>query len=65
MLLSKNHPPFSLVWQRDKNRIEVSLRSNGDLDVSKIASKFKGGGHKNAAGFSLPAGSKFPWEDIK
>lgn len=65
MLLSKKYPPFSLVWQRDKNVIGVSLRSNGDIDVSKIAVKFGGGGHPNAAGFSIPADSKFPWEDIK
>lgn len=64
-LLSKKYPPFSLVWQRDKNRIEVSLRSNGNLNVSEIAVKFGGGGHHNAAGFSLPANSKFPWKDVK
>lgn len=63
MRLSKKCPPFSLVWTRDKNRIEVSLRSNGDTDVSKIAVKFGGGGHPNAAGFSIPADSKFPWKD--
>lgn len=65
MLLSKKYPPFALIWQRDKTRIEVSLRSNGNIDVSKIASKFGGGGHPNAAGFSLSAHSKFPWEDVK
>lgn len=64
-LLAKKYPPFSLVWQRDKNRIEVSLRSNCRIDVSKIASKFGGGGHPNAAGFSLSANSKFPWKDVK
>lgn len=65
MLLSKKNPPFALVWHRDKNRIEVSLRSNGDLNVSKIALKFGGGGHPNATGFSLSADSKFPWKDVK
>lgn len=64
-LLAEKYSPFSLVWQRDKKRIEVSLRSNGDLDVSKIAFKFGGGGHRNAAGFSLSANSKFPWKDVK
>ena len=64
-LLSKKHPPFSLIWQRDKNRTEVSLRSNGSIDVSKIAAKFGGGGHHNAAGFSIPSDSKFPWKDVK
>lgn len=28
----------------------VSFRSKGDLDISKVAEKFGGGGHKNAAG---------------
>jgi len=31
---------------------QYSLRSHGDFDVSAIAKKFGGGGHKNAAGFS-------------
>jgi nanoRNase/pAp phosphatase (c-di-AMP/oligoRNAs hydrolase) len=32
----------------------VSLRSKGDFDVSAIAKRFGGGGHKNAAGFNIP-----------
>ncbi len=32
------------------NKSRVSLRSKGDIDVSKIASNFKGGGHFNSAG---------------
>ena len=35
-------------------RIRCSLRSRGPLDVSKIATKFGGGGHKTAAGTYLP-----------
>lgn len=34
----------------------VSLRSVGDVDVSRIASIYGGGGHKNAAGFSIEEG---------
>ena len=33
-----------------------SLRSDGDLDVSKLAALMGGGGHKNAAGFIVYAG---------
>lgn len=33
-------------------RFQYSLRSRGEFDVSKIAKKFGGGGHKNAAGIS-------------
>jgi len=35
-------------------RIRCSLRSTGAIDVSKIAEKFGGGGHKMAAGTFLP-----------
>ena len=35
-------------------RIKCSLRSQGDIDVRKIAEKFGGGGHANAAGAHLP-----------
>ena len=31
----------------------ISLRANGGYDVSEIASSFAGGGHKNAAGFTI------------
>ena len=34
-------------------KIRVSLRSNGDADVSKVALKFEGGGHIKAAGCSI------------
>lgn len=32
---------------------KASLRSKADIDVAKIARRFKGGGHKNAAGFVI------------
>ena len=35
-------------------RIRCSLRSKGGVDVSKIAEKFDGGGHRSAAGAYLP-----------
>jgi len=39
------------------NKIRVSLRSKGDIDVSIIAANFNGGGHKNAAGLTIVASS--------
>ena len=38
-----------------KDKRIYSLRSQGEngVDVSMIASKFGGGGHRNAAGFSI------------
>lgn len=38
-------------WQRADGQFQYSLRSVGDFDVSEIAKKYGGGGHKNAAGF--------------
>lgn len=37
----------------DGKLVKVSLRSNSSVDVSKIAEELGGGGHFNAAGFSL------------
>ena len=48
---------FALIWYYDHNdkNIKVSLRSFHDkIDVSEIAKKFGGGGHKKAGGFTLP-----------
>ena len=30
---------------------KVSMRSRGNIDANEVASRFGGGGHKNAAGF--------------
>jgi phosphoesterase RecJ-like protein len=35
----------------DNNYWKVSLRSKGNINVALVASLFKGGGHKNAAGY--------------
>ena len=35
------------------SRVRVSMRSKGNVDVSRIASKFGGGGHRAAAGLRL------------
>ena len=37
------------------NEWKASLRSKGDNDVARIAESFKGGGHKNAAGYEIKA----------
>jgi nanoRNase/pAp phosphatase (c-di-AMP/oligoRNAs hydrolase) len=34
-------------------RVDVSLYSVGDFDVAALAARFGGGGHRNAAGFSV------------
>jgi len=39
----------------DHQRFHVSLRSDGSVDVARIASDLGGGGHASAAGFSVDA----------
>jgi phosphoesterase RecJ-like protein len=38
------------IKQKTDTEYKVSLRANSDADMSKIAEKFNGGGHKGAAG---------------
>jgi oligoribonuclease NrnB/cAMP/cGMP phosphodiesterase (DHH superfamily) len=64
-ILSKKKPPFSIIWYQSRDKIHISLRSNGKVDVSKIAKRFGGGGHKAAAAFSIPLNKKLPWKIIK
>lgn len=41
----------ALFRELDDNYWKVSLRSKGDINVALVASRFDGGGHKNAAGY--------------
>ena len=41
------------IFLREEETYKISLRSNTDIDVSKIASSFGGGGHKKAAGCNI------------
>lgn len=46
---------FSLILSERDGKVKGSLRTmRDDVDVSAMAGKFQGGGHKKAAGFSLP-----------
>jgi len=50
---------FAVIWYHDHESLQakVSLRAHhDDADVSEIAKKFGGGGHRLAAGFNLPPG---------
>lgn len=53
-LTKRNPDKISMYWfKRADGMYQYGLRSIGDVDVSEIAKKFGGGGHKNAAGFQL------------
>jgi oligoribonuclease NrnB/cAMP/cGMP phosphodiesterase (DHH superfamily) len=56
-----------IVWHKKRDKLKVSLRSNGKMDVSKVALKYGGGGHKAAAAFSIKITGRaleFPWKLI-
>ena len=53
-ILATNSGTFGATYYTTaKGDVKWSLRSNGDYDVSTIAKAYGGGGHKNAAGFTL------------
>ena len=43
----------ALLRDTEQGTVKVSLRSQGDIDVSQVAMKAGGGGHRGAAGFTL------------
>jgi hypothetical protein len=46
--------PCGAVYRLSGSRVDISVYSIGEFDVSAIAGRFGGGGHRNAAGFSVP-----------
>lgn len=60
--LSIAYPPFGIIWDERKGKTVVSLRSNGTFDVAALAAHYGGGGHKAAAGFTVPHGTPVPWQ---
>lgn len=45
-----------------KDNIKISFRSKGEIDVSTLAKKFEGGGHKNASGANV---KNVPMNELK
>lgn len=47
--------PIAMGWHQrgDDKKYVFSLRSNGEVDVAKLAEKYSGGGHPRASGFAL------------
>lgn len=64
-IIAEKSKSFGIVWVERANVIKVSLRSIKNFDVAKIAEKYGGGGHKNAASFTLKKGSELPWRIIE
>jgi len=52
--MATKHPPMTIIWCRRKSDIGISMRGDGSVDLSEIAVKYGGGGHHDAAGFTIP-----------
>lgn len=61
LLEAAKDAPFAVAWfVNDQGFVQFSLRSEDSReDVSKIAVAHGGGGHRNAAGFQMPANDRF------
>lgn len=63
--LIKQGAEVGIVYSEQAGRRKISLRSGSSrVDVSKIAELYGGGGHKQAAGFSIPMNAKVPWKVV-
>lgn len=60
-LLAIKKPPFGIVWREQEGVWVISLRGIGKVNLGKLAKKYGGGGHYNAAAFKLPQSHKLPW----
>jgi hypothetical protein len=53
--LAERSGSFGLIWHLGGDDVvNVTLRGCGPLDVARLAQRFGGGGHPNAAGFRMP-----------
>ncbi|MBI3638503.1 hypothetical protein HY227_02060 [Candidatus Wolfebacteria bacterium] len=59
--------PLAIIWsvRNQDGKIYVQLRSGEKVNVYKLAERFGGGGHKQAAGFFIKPDIKFPWKNDK
>ena len=60
----KHKKAIGIIWSYKGGMVKVSLRSDGKKDVSELAQRFGGGGHKAAAGFAFDVQLEFPWAKV-
>jgi len=62
--LANDEHPLTLIVHARADSVRVSMRGNGKIDLTKIAQKYGGNGHPDAAAFSIPWNSPLPWKAI-
>jgi oligoribonuclease NrnB/cAMP/cGMP phosphodiesterase (DHH superfamily) len=53
--------PLGIVYYRNQGGVNISLRSEGDLDVAKLAEQYGGGGHVHAASIRVASFADLPF----
>ncbi len=56
---------IGIIWYETEYGIKVSLRSNKKVDVSILAKKYGGGGHKMSSGFFIKNKNNIPWKYVR
>ena len=56
---------IGIIYYHAKGGVNVSLRSDGDVDVSVIAQKYGGGGQKNAASIRVDSFADLPFTFVE
>lgn len=64
-ILYEKLPPIALLVTAHPEGFGVSIRSDGSVDVAKIAQKYGGNGHPGASGFFIPASGPLPWVEVE
>jgi oligoribonuclease NrnB/cAMP/cGMP phosphodiesterase (DHH superfamily) len=62
---AKEKAPLGIVWYVQDGIRHISLRGDGSIDVSELAQKYGGGGHKSASSFRLKESEPLPWTLIE
>ncbi len=63
--LYTKYPPFAMSYRFDDGLLKVSLRGSGEVDLTVLAGKYGGGGHRSSSGFVLPADYPLPFAKLK
>ncbi|MFT5849950.1 MAG: oligoribonuclease NrnB/cAMP/cGMP phosphodiesterase (DHH superfamily) [Patiriisocius sp.] len=61
---AEEQTPIGIVYYHSDGKVKMSLRSLGETDVSIIAQKYGGGGHKNASGMAVTSFDELPFTFI-
>ena len=56
--------PFSIVYRFEQDTLRISLRGDGTIDCIKLAEKYGGGGHHDAAAIIMKGINPLPFKKI-